>query len=116
MFFIFLTVFLGTTPVFAWWGNGHAILTRAAVAALPADMPEFFRQGGETAAHMVYDPDLFKNRATPHLNNGEHGEHFFDLELLEGRAWPDTRYEFLAQCAQQDLDPAKVGTLPYPTP
>ena len=62
---------------------------------------------------MAYDADLFKNRAVAQLNNGEHGEHFFDTELLEGRPWPDTRYAFLAECAEHGLDPAKVGTLPY---
>ena len=111
--FTFLSIILIITPVFSWWGKGHDILTRAAVTALPTEMPEFFRQGSETITHMVYDPDLFKNRAVPHLNNNEHGEHFFDIELLEDRAWPDRRYEFLQQCAKHSLDPAKVGTLPY---
>lgn len=104
---------LGVSPAAAWWGHGHGILTRAAIAAAPEDLPAFFRAGGATAAHLVYDADLFKNRATPHLNNAEHGEHFFDIELLEGHPWPDTRYEFLQHCAEKGLDPARVGTLPY---
>jgi len=111
--FTFLSIILSIAPAFSWWGKSHEILTRTAVAALPAEMPEFFRQGGETIAHMVYDADLFKNKAVPRLNNSEHGEHFFDIELLEDRAWPDTRYEFSHLCAQHNLDPAKVGTLPY---
>jgi hypothetical protein len=104
---------LAAVPSQAWWGHGHGILTRAAVQALPDEMPKFFRQSEETLAHMAYDADLFKSRSVPQLNNAEHGEHFFDGELLEGKAWPDLRYEFLALCAKHGLDPAHVGTLPY---
>jgi len=110
---LLLATLLAAVPAQAWWGHGHGILTQAAVEALPEEMPAFFRQGGETLAHMAYDADLFKNRAMAQLNNGEHGEHFFDLELLEGRPWPARRYDFIAFCAEHGLDPAKVGTLPY---
>lgn len=100
-------------PALAWWGDGHGILTRAAVRALPGDMPAFFRQGEETVASAAYDADLFKNRAAPHLYDAEHGEHYFDVELLEGREIPETRYAFLDTCASLGLDPVQVGLLPY---
>jgi hypothetical protein len=101
------------TPGWGWWGNGHAILTRAAVEALPAEMPAFFRADGVMPAHCVYDPDLFKNRALPELDNAEFPEHFYDQELMEGRALPATRYGFLDLCAREGLKPRKVGLLPY---
>jgi len=99
----------------AWWGDGHAILTRAALAALPAEAPAFLREGADLAVHCVYDPDLIKNRALPHLSDAEHPEHFLDLELLEGAALPGERYEFVALCARLNLSPSKVGLLPYAT-
>lgn len=106
-------------PIWAWWGNGHAILTRAAVRALPEAMPAFFRQGEAGVAHMVYDADLFKNRGAPHLTNIEHSEHYFDVELVPG--WemskrpemPERRYDFIQMCAVDGVEPEKVGFLPY---
>lgn len=99
----------------AWWGDGHAILTRASVAALPDDAPAFLRQGTDMATHAVYDPDLIKNRAVPHLSDAEHPEHYLDVELLDGATLPETRYEFVALCARLNLSPSKVGLLPYAT-
>lgn len=101
------------TPAQAWWGKGHEILTRAAVRALPQEMPPFFREGEGVAANVVYDADLFKNRATPHLDNAEHGEHFIDLELLEGRGIPEKRYAFFDTCTAVGRSPSQIGTLPY---
>lgn len=96
-------------------GAGHAILTRAAAAALPAAAPAFLRQGADLAAHCVYDPDVIKNPAVPHLSDAEHPEHYLDLELLEGAALPAERYEFLALCARLQVSPSRVGLLPYAT-
>src|SRR5438874_6115482 len=53
------------TPAWAWWPAGHAILSKAAVKALPAEVPAFFREGGAMIGHCAWDPDVEKNRATP---------------------------------------------------
>lgn len=100
-------------PAQAWWGDGHGILTAGAVLTLPAEVPAFFRQGGNTASHVVFDPDLFKNRRAPLLSHAEHGEHYFDLEYLEGRAIPTKRFDFIALCFELQLDPPRVGMAPY---
>ena len=104
---------LVAVPAQAWWGDGHGILTEGAVLALPEDVPAFFRQGGNIASHTVFDPDLFKNRGAPLLSHAEHGEHYFDLEYLEGRAIPAKRFDFIALCFELELDPTKVGMAPY---
>ncbi len=104
---------LMAAPTQAWWGDGHGILTAGAVLALPEEMPAFFRQGGNIASHVVFDPDLFKNRRAPLLSHAEHGEHYFDLEYLEGRAIPAKRFDFIALCFALQLDPTKVGLAPY---
>ena len=110
-----LVLICSSPPCSAWWGDGHAVLTRAAVAALPAETPEFLRGGADLAVHCAYDPDLIKNRAVPHLSDAEHPEHYLDVELLEGAALPATRYEFVALCARLNQSPSKVGLLPYAT-
>lgn len=100
-------------PAAGWWGKGHEALTRAAVVALPAGVPAFLREGAPAAAHVVNDPDLFKNPAVPHLADAEHGEHYFDVELLAGTTPPATRSAFLDTCARLGLTPSRVGLLPY---
>ena len=100
-------------PASAWWGDTHALLTRAAVLALPGEVPAFFRGGAEMAAHLSFDPDIAKNRGAPHVRHGEHPEHFSDIELLQGEELPDQRYEFVALCHTLGVAPEKVGFAPY---
>jgi len=110
---LFIVALFIWSPAGGWWGDGHGILTRAAVRSLPAEMPAFFRQGEETLASAAYDADLFKNRAAPHLYDAEHGEHYFDIELFGGRPIPEKRYAFLDSCAAIGLEPTRIGLLPY---
>ena len=100
-------------PVHAWWGDSHSILTEAAVLALPQEVPEFFRSGGDMVAHVSYDADLAKNRGAPHLNNAEHPEHYLDLEYLGDHELPALRHEFVSLCDSLGLEPAEVGFLAY---
>ncbi|MCC7262917.1 MAG: hypothetical protein IT369_10385 [Candidatus Latescibacteria bacterium] len=100
-------------PAWGWWAGGHALITRAAVQALPGEMPEFFRQGAEAMARLAPVPDAERNPALSHLRSAGRGEHFLDLELLGGKALPDQRYDFLKLCAAAGQDPAQVGTAPY---
>ena len=100
-------------PAAAWWGDTHALMTRAAVRVLPEEVPAFFRAGGEMAAHLSFDPDIAKNRGAPHVRHGEFPEHFSDIELLQGRELPDQRYDFVALCHTLGIAPDKVGFAPY---
>lgn len=102
-----------TTPVSAWWGGGHDIVTRASVKALPEEMPEFFRAAGKMIAHCAYDPDISKERSTPHARQAEYGEHYIDVELFGKHPIPEGRDAHLKLCAELGLEPRKVGTLPY---
>ena len=110
---IAVVVGLVAVPAEAWWGDGHGIMTEGTVLALPEEMPAFFRQGGDIPSHVVFDPDLFKNRRTLLLSHAEHGEHFFDIEYLGGRAIPTKRFDFIALCFELQLDPSRVGMAPY---
>jgi hypothetical protein len=97
----------------AWHAEGHQLAARAAVRAVPATMPAFFREGGQTVAHLSIDPDVARNPLTPQLTSTEAPEHFVDLELVPGGEFPPTRYEFVALCIKHGQDPKRVGTLPY---
>lgn len=104
-----------TAPVWGWWSGGHDILTQAAVKALPEEMPEFFRSASaeKLIAHCAYDPDISKNRNMANARIAEHGEHYFDLELIKENTIPLDRDAFIKLCAEMNLEPSKVGTLPY---
>ncbi|MCG9127517.1 hypothetical protein JT359_07970 [Candidatus Poribacteria bacterium] len=112
---LILFLLLTTTPGFSWWGGGHDILTQAAVKALPNEMPEFFRSdiAEKMIAHSAYDPDVSKNRNMPNARIAEHGEHYFDLELIKDNPIPENRDAFIKLCAEMNLEPGKVGYLPY---
>ncbi len=97
----------------AWWTEGHHCIDKAAALVLPAEMPQFFREGADAIASYSMDPDLWKDRKLPALRRAEYSNHYLDLELLEGRDPPATRQEFLTLCRQLKVDADTVGTLPY---
>ncbi len=97
-----------------WHDAGHAILAKAALMALPDEVPPFFRSGGREIAHHAYDPDVSKGQKTaPYVRAVERPEHYLDLEFLKGEPLPRYRYEYLALCYKLNLKPEEVGVLPY---
>jgi len=106
-------VLLAGGVAYGYDGPGHHLATRAAVAALPDDVPCFFRAAGPAIANGSMDPDVFKLEELPQLRNAEYPEHYFDMELLKGRTPPPLRYQFIDLCAKERISPSKVGTLPY---
>lgn len=110
---VLLLTLCAPTLASAWWTGGHGLLTAAAVRATPEEVPAFFREGASFISHMVYDPDAAKNRATPLARGAEYGEHFADLEYIQGRPLPRTRYEFIKLCQEVGVAPEKVGFVPY---
>jgi len=97
----------------SWWAEGHEVMARAALRALPDDVPSFFRKGGDAVVSASKDPDLWREPTTPALRAAEAPNHYLDLELLAGRELPPDRHEFLRLCAELKLSPASVGALPY---
>ena len=91
LFVVCVSLFTAGGTAWGWWSGGHGIMTKAAVQALPDEVPAFFRAGEGMIAHCSYDPDISKNRGAPHVNNAEHPEHYLDLELLEGKPLPKNR-------------------------
>lgn len=101
--------------VTGWWAGGHETIAEAAAARLPDDVPAFFRRGGKELAHFAVDPDRWKNRKMTFLRHAEEGNHFLDLEDLDGKELPDTHRFDAMKMVYTDLkkEPNKVGLLPY---
>lgn len=97
----------------AWWAASHPPMTEAAAAALPEDMPEFFRKGAAAIAAGSADPDLWTEKLCPALRDAERHNHFIDLEVFEGRELPPTRSEFNRLCGSLRTSAEAAGALPY---
>lgn len=110
---LFLLTF--TAPTWAWWGGGHEIFTQASVKVLPEEIPEFFRAAfaEDAIAHVAHDPDLARNRGTPNARAAESPQHYFDVELLQGRPFADNLGAHIRLCAELGTSYHSVGTLPY---
>jgi hypothetical protein len=98
-----------------WWSGGHETIAEAAAARLPDDVPAFFRNGGKHLAHFSVDPDRWKNKELGFLRHEEEGNHYLDMEDLEGKKLPATHRFDAMKMIYTDLkkEPNKVGLLPY---
>jgi hypothetical protein len=103
---------LASQPARAWWIGGHKLMTAAAAAKLPEDMPVFFRAAGEALADSAAEPDRWKDAAAPHLRAAERPEHFIDLEYLDGAPVPELRPDLVKLYHSKNIEPAKGGVLP----
>ena len=100
-------------PARAWWPQGHSIIASGAVAALPDEVPVWFRAGQAQIAHDAQDPDVQKDRSLAIMTEREYPQHFFDWELVGMETLPPTRRAFYADCAKRGVNPFDVGELPY---
>jgi hypothetical protein len=108
-------ILAGVSLAPAWWVKGHETITEAAAMRLPDEMPAFFRAGGKHLAHFAGDPDRWKNPGCKALRASIEGDHYLDLEDLNGKALPpESRYKG-AKLMLEELkkEPSKVGLLPY---
>ena len=121
--FALVVLHASTLPVHRIWGEaGHRITAQAASAALPADMPRFFRDAAPQLAYLNPEPDRWKERAEGSrdqaLDGGSSPDHFLDLEMIppaeRARALAARdRYAFTAQLRAGGVDPSKAGALPF---
>ena len=100
-------------PAKAWHDEGHVLATDAAVLSLADELPAFFVDGLGTIRHTVIDPDAIRSRDLPELRATEGPEHYIDYEFVKDYELPTRRYDYYAMCYAHDLDPSRVGTLPY---
>jgi len=107
----------------ALWGEaGHRITARAASAALPAEMPQFFRDAAPQLAYLNPEPDRWRARDESRLDAALEGatapDHFLDLEMIPaprraGALAAKDRYAFADSLRAASVDPASAGALPF---
>ncbi len=110
-------------PQARFWGEaGHRITAQAAAAALPQDMPAFFRDAAPQLAYLNPEPDRWRNRKESArdaaLDGATAPDHFIDLELIPASARAAAlsakdRYAFASILTQNRADPSTTGFLPF---
>jgi len=116
--FVIGPLFSSTPTALAWHAPGHHHCVLAGLNALPDapgadDLPGWLDEAAGLAAHAAQDPDLMRHDKLPQAKAAEHSNHFFDLEYLGDAELPNDRNAFNKWCYDHDLDPGKVGHLPY---
>jgi hypothetical protein len=102
----------------AWGNEGHRMINRLAVAALPPDIPGFLRTQAATdeIEYLGPEPDRWRSKAEPELNAAQAPEHFIDLELADALGpLPHKRLDFEAKAFAAGQSPDKIGLQPWQT-
>src|SRR5262245_34523940 len=97
----------------AWGPAGHALLTRAAVAAGPS-LPAWFRDGDDRLAELANAPDRWRAlaEAVPAVT-ALAPDHFFDLDVWGEERLPVERWAFVQRCGRRGMLPNEIGMLPF---
>src|SRR5262245_5353332 len=90
----FVASFCWTPCSSAWGGHGHTIQARAAVAALPDDMPGFFRRSADQLAYLIIEPDRWRSRGQMNAKALTGPSHTFKWEVAP-KPLPPTRDAFI---------------------
>jgi len=100
-----------------WGFVGHEMGGRAAAAALPAEMPAFFRDAGEQLAYLNGEPDRWRDRASQAMDQAFSYDHYLWMENVpEGALEAPDRFAFmdaLNAAGGTPHDLRNVGLLPY---
>jgi len=103
------------TPSARWGANGHEMAARAALTALPADMPAFFREAGDQLVYLDPEPDRWRAAGRDEAFGAWSFDHFINLESVPAAALeaPD-RYAYLYAVGAAGVEePHGVGFLPF---
>ena len=120
---IALSVLLFTaTRADAWGEAGHRMIGLAAAQAVPADMPDFFKQAGAQLAYLNPEPDRWRDRVEKDrdaaLDGATAADHFMDMEMipadrLAGALAAPNRFAYVDTLQSLGLKATTVGILPY---
>jgi hypothetical protein len=101
--------------VMPWGEPGHLISGAAAAAALPVDMPQFFRDASGDLTYLNPEPDRWRDSYELGLDravNAQALDHYVDFEWVPADAFKTSRYEYLAALKAGGRNEV-VGFLPY---
>ncbi len=117
---------ISTTGVSAhrlYWGEaGHRMTAQAAAAALPGDMPKFFRDNAPQLAYLNPEPDRWRERSESirdaALTGATAPNHFLDLEMIPvasqaGALAAKDRFAFADTLRAHGIDASVAGVLPF---
>lgn len=120
LFPLLAALFLSLAAGRFWGEHGHRLTAQAAAAALPAAMPEFFRQAASQLAYLDPEPDRWRSDRgrDPALTGATAPEHFVDLDMIPPAsrtavfAAPN-RFAYADTLQRLGLHAATVGLLPF---
>jgi hypothetical protein len=101
------------------WGElGHRLIGAAAAAALPAEMPGFFRAAADQLSYLNPEPDRWRSRAErtldPAMDAATAPEHYIDMERVpNGALDARDRFAYLDSLRAHNVDAAGAGLLPF---
>ena len=118
-----LLALAAATSAHAWGASGHRWIGRAAIRALPADLPAFLRtaRAADEVGELAREPDRSKGAGQPHDADSDPG-HYVDIDdaghifNAQGPALADLprgRDEYDLALGRAGIDPSKAGWLPY---
>lgn len=122
-----LLALMSAQTSFAWGPDGHRMINRLALQALPSNVPEFLRDKAATdeIEYLGPEPDRWRSRNESELNAAQAPEHYINLELADlVGALPRRRPDFVEAlfaarithpAFAQDLRPTRVGLQPWVT-
>ena len=103
-----------------WGFTGHEMAARSAAEILPAEMPAFFLEADDQLAWLGPEPDRWKDRARPAMDQAWTYDHYIDFENIpDGALEAPDRFTFLAALYAAPADrrlpkPERdAGFLPY---
>lgn len=108
-------------PAPRWGFEGHEMAARAAADVLPGEMPAFFLDARDQLAWLGPEPDRWKDRSRPAMDQAWTYDHYIDFENVpDGALEAPDRFTFLAalyaaapthdRLSKPERD---VGFLPY---
>jgi hypothetical protein len=123
-FIIAFALFLIPTLALSYGDDGHRLINQAAVARIPADMPEFMKAGSVQIVYEAPEPDRWRSDLEKPLEQAQAPDHFIDMEYVDWmKQLPADRYKFIQaiyeyRAAHPEAgipQPEKVGFQPYIT-
>jgi hypothetical protein len=122
-----MVALLCSPKVSAWGVTGHVVISRAAVNALPPDVPPFVKRQIDWIATRAITPDSYRAASEPFIKSAEDPSHEWHLEQVAFlKRIPRSRVEFIQalydeykRVEKSDpqraalLNPTSTGMLPY---
>lgn len=100
----------------AWGVAGHEMIGRVAAEGLPSSMPSFFTGAIDQLAYLNPEPDRWRERELPAMNEAFAYDHYIDLENVPvGALEAPDRFDFLETLYAAGVEEPEVavGFLPY---